>query len=277
MDCVGSYIYLDGNIITVDGRDEIVSGDVSFYEVIRTRDGVPLFFDDHMKRLEDGIMTRYSISSDIAEEVRRGLNALISHERHNEINVRVTVTFAGKDRSLHICYIHSSYPSDEMVREGVHLILYHAERPDPGVKMLNTSLRLAVNEELIRRQAYEALLVNSGGYITEGSRSNIFFITGSGIIHTAPDSMVLPGITRSYVTEIVGNEGIPLVFGAVKESSLDSYRSAFITGTSPMVLAVRSVEGKLFDVSDPIIRRLREVYNGLAEHSILDYRKKNNT
>lgn len=274
MECCGRFFFLDGNIVPAGANDEIAYGDVAFYEVIRTRNGVPVFFDDHMNRLSEGISTRYDLQEDITGEVRSGLSALVSHELLAEINVRVTVTFTGRDHSLHICYIPSSYPSESMIREGVPLILYHAERFDPGVKMLNNRLRLSVNEELARRKAYEALLVNHDGQITEGSRSNIFFITNDGIIHTAHDSMVLSGITRRYVTEIIRSEGIPLVFEAVGKHETGRFRSAFLTGTSPMVLAVRSVENQVFDVSDPIIGRLREIYADTVERSISDYLKK---
>ncbi|MRR22533.1 hypothetical protein EG830_06085, partial [bacterium] len=250
-------------------------GEVSFYEVIRTRNGIPLFFSDHINRMKEGISTRYDLSSDIAVEVWGGLHALAKYERHEEINVRVTVSFTGQDHSLHICYIPSFYPSEKMINSGVSLILFHAERLDPGVKMLNNRLRLSVNRELSRRDAYEALLVNHEGFITEGSRSNVFFITDEGIIRTAPDRMVLSGITRKYVQEIIRKEGIPLVFEAIRESDTGRFRSAFITGTSPMVLAVRSIESVKYDASDPVITRIRAMYTIMAEHSINNFKLEN--
>lgn len=271
MECTGQYYFLDGAVLPAGMSDEPAAGEVAFYEVIRTRNGVPIFFKDHMNRLRDGISTRYELSADIAAEVRRGLNALIASELHEEINVRVTVTFTGQDYSLHICYIPSIYPSHEMVRDGVPLILYHAERFNPGVKMLNRRLRLTVNEELARRDAYEALLVNREGFITEGSRSNIFFVTEDGVVQTAPDSMVLSGITRRYVLEIIRSEGIPLVTNAVRENGMTGFRSAFLTGTSPMVLPVRSVESQGFDVANKLTLRLRELYSEQVERSIRAY------
>jgi branched-chain amino acid aminotransferase len=271
MDCAGKYYYLDGVIMPSAGNGDFPSGDVSFYEVIRTRKGIPLFFDDHMRRLQAGIHTRYELREDIVAGVREGFNDLVSIDPYEEINIRVTVTFTGRDYSLHICYIPSFYPTVTMVTEGVPLILYHAERLDPAVKMLNNRLRLSVNEELSKRNAYEALLVNADGYITEGSRSNIFFITRDGIIHTAPDKMVLSGITRKYVTGILRELGIGIVYGAVRENEIKMFRSAFITGTSPMVLAVRTIEGQQFDASDPVVGKIREIYSGLAERSISDY------
>jgi branched-chain amino acid aminotransferase len=271
MECFGKYFFLDGTVLPAGNSDDPGAGEVVFYEVIRTRNGVPLFFNDHMNRLRDGISTRYDLHEDIAAEVRGGLNALIAAELYEEINVRVTVTFTGQDHSLHICYLPSFYPSPETVREGVPLILFHAERLNPGVKMLNKRLRLTVNEELGRRKAYEALLVNREGFITEGSRSNIFFVTGDGVMHTAPDSMVLSGITRRYVMEIIRSEGIPLVLNAVRENGISGFRSAFLTGTSPMVLPVRAIENQSFDVANQLTLRLRELFSGIVESSIRAY------
>ncbi len=275
MDCTGDYYYLDGVILPAGEGDEPPSGEVSFYEVIRTRNGIPFFFSDHMNRMEAGISTRYDLPEDITGQVRAGLNALTKHELHDEINVRVTVSFTGHDHSVHICYIPSFYPSEEMISGGVSLILFHAERLDPGVKMLNNRLRLSVNRELSRRDAYEALLVNHDGFITEGSRSNVFFITHDGVIKTAPDSLVLSGITRKYVKEIIRSEGIPVVYDAVREADAGSFRSAFITGTSPMVLAVRCIESRHYDTTDPVIKRIRGKYTILAERSISGFKLEN--
>ncbi len=275
MECLGSYYFLDGNIFPSGSDDEIANAELSFYEVIRTRGGVPLFFEDHIKRLNDGIRTRYDIREDITGIIKEGLEALFRHESFPEINVRITVSFTGQEHSVHICYVPSSYPSEEMNRKGVPVIMYRAERFDPGVKLLNNRLRLSVNELLARKKAYEALLVNKEGYITEGSRSNVFFVKATGRIYTAPDRMVLPGITRKYVIDLCRKEAYDLVFEAVKASEMPDFQSLFITGTSPMVLPVMSVDNQLFKAENDIVERLSLLYRQLAEDSIMKFRQRN--
>lgn len=272
MELYGNYYYLNGNIFKAGEEEYIPSGDVTFYEVIRTRKGIPMFFDDHMKRLIDGISTRYEIIGNIAEEVRAGLDTLSGTESFDEINIKVSVSFTGQEYSVHLCYIESFYPSDEMIRSGARLILYHAERFDPGVKILNDRLRLSVNEALQRKDAYEALLVNREGYITEGSRSNVFFVAHDRKIYTAPDSMVLPGITRKQVITLCKSEGIELVFEPVRSDEISGFQSVFITGTSPMVLPARSVDDTFFGPFSPVIEKLRQGYAELAEESMNRYR-----
>jgi branched-chain amino acid aminotransferase len=159
-----------------------------------------------------------------------------------------------------------------MIRKGVRLILFHAERADPGVKILNNRLRRSVNEEIVAGKAYEALLVNGEGFITEGSRSNVFFLTDRGEVHTAPDGMVLQGITRRYVLEIIRQEGFDLHFDAVAEEGISRFRSVFITGTSPMVLPVQSIEDHVYEVSNPVVERIRRLYVDRAEKSLLNYK-----
>jgi len=274
MECLGRYYFLDGNILPLNREEEMASGEVSFYEVIRTKGGVPLFFDDHMKRLKDGISTRYDLKDDISELITEGLDALVRQETFAEINVRITVSFIGQEHSVHICYISSSYPNDETVRDGVSLIFYRAERFDPAVKLLNNRLRLSVNEALLKKKAYEALLVNNDGIITEGSRSNVFFVNAKGILYTAPDSMVLSGITRKYVIEICRKEGVKVIFEAVRVSEMHDFISAFITGTSPMVLPVKCIDNHIFRTDNDIIKRLIFLYRQLADDSIIKYQRR---
>lgn len=275
MDCIGEFYYLNGRIHSIGEEVPALSGEVSFYEVIRTRNGIPLFFDEHMKRLSNGIATRYDPDHGIAERVAAGFDALVSRESFTEMNVRVTVTFIGREYSLHICFIPSFYPTEKMMRDGVRLILFRAGRDDPGVKIENNRLRMTVDSELQSRQAYEALLVNREGLITEGSRSNVFFITEEDLLVTPPDSMVLSGITRGKVICLCRTEGIRLMFRSVAETDLPGFRSLFITGTSPMVLSVQSVEKHHFEVACPVTEKLRLLYEQLVLDSISSYKMRN--
>ena len=275
MDIYGTYYYLDGVIHTAGSETGEAEGELSFYEVIRTRNGTPVFFDDHMKRLTAGIATRYSLSEDIPAAVRKGIGALVNAERFPEINVKVTVSFTGQEHSVSIYYIKSSYPAVEMYRRGVDLVLYRAERFDPGVKLLNNRMRLAVNEVIEKKKAYEALLVNSQGFITEGSRSNVFFLDKDDRVYTAPDPMVLQGITRKYVIEICRKEGIRLIYEAVRAIDIARFSAVFITGTSPMVLSARRIDNVDFSAEKKIVEELRIKYEKLMNESIGEYERHN--
>jgi branched-chain amino acid aminotransferase len=159
-----------------------------------------------------------------------------------------------------------------MYNEGVKVILYRAERLDPEVKLLNSRLRMSINAELEKQNAYEAFLVNKDGLITEGSRSSAFFVTSDGCLYTAPDKMVLPGITRKYIISICRNEGISVYFEPVEASMIAMFPAVFLTGTSPMVLSVEKIDNVRFVTSMSIVKRLKGIYERLAAESIRNYK-----
>jgi branched-chain amino acid aminotransferase len=117
---------------------------------------------------------------------------------------------------------------------GVKGILYYAQRKDPESKVINHKLRSSIYHNLILHRGYEALLVNEENCITEGSRSNIFFLKGD-VLTTASDDKVLNGITRKYILDICRDNKIRVEFKCVPVDSIPGYDAVFMTGTSPMV------------------------------------------
>ncbi len=78
--------------------------------------------------------------------------------------------------------------------------------------------------EQIRHEtgSYEAILVNTRHQVTEGSRSNIFFVKDDQVI-TAKSNDVLEGITRQQIIVMMNNEGIPLIEKEILESELETF------------------------------------------------------
>ena len=104
------------------------------------------------------------------------------------------------------------------------------------------------------------LLVDRNGQITEGSRSNVFFIK-DGEVFTAPAEKVLLGVTRSKIIEIIRSMGVVLHEEAVDAGDIGSFDAAFISGTSPKVLPISSAGETSFDVNEPILRKIMEKYD----------------
>ena len=104
------------------------------------------------------------------------------------------------------------------------------------------------------------LLVNRDGVITEGSRSNVFFVK-NGEIYTSPTDAVLPGVTRTVIIRILEDAGIPLHYCAITQDMLTGFDAAFISGTSPKVLPVANIGDIAYDVDNPVLRSLMARYN----------------
>lgn len=63
---------------------------------------------------------------------------------------------------------------------------------------------------------YEVILVNIKGYITEGSKCNVFFIRGNTLV-TAPENQVLAGITWKYILPLARQHHISITEKNIKK------------------------------------------------------------
>jgi branched-chain amino acid aminotransferase len=264
----GKCFILNGELKQAEKFDNaLVYKGESIYEVIRTAGGIPLFFNDHISRLENSIKLQGRQPLAERATIKNDIIKLCSSEKRKEINIKLVFNYGSEGENNYLVYfIDSSYPTPAQYANGVKAILYFAERTDPEAKVLNYRLRSSVHQELVNEGAYEALLVNGNNLITEGSRSNVFFLKGGKLI-TAPDNMILRGITRKHVLDICRETGTEVVFDCVNADDLRVYEAAFLTGTSPMVLPLSSINELRFNTSHKLMQELRELYVKRAEES----------
>lgn len=264
----GNHFMLNGEIREVDqfNNSLVFSGD-TIYEVIRMVKGTPVFFEDHFQRLVTSVRTVGKGMIADSPDVRKAIKHLTDSDKRKEVNIKIVFNYNEEAENWLIYYIDSNYPSDEQYRKGVKGILFFAERKDPQSKILNYRMRSAIHQELTAEKAYEALLVNEQNKITEGSKSNVFFMKQGKLI-TAPDDIILKGVTRKHIIEICSAEGVEIEYTCADADELQYYESAFMTGTSPMVLPYCCINEFYFDARLPLLQKLRTLYSKRVEESI---------
>lgn len=271
-ECFGKKFILNGDLQPADSFDNslVYEGD-SVYEVLRMIKGNPVFFYDHMERLASSVrMQKKEMLAD-AIALKKDIINLTKSERKKEINLKIVFNYNKELLNYLVYFIEPIYPSEEQYRNGVKGILFYAERKDPGSKVINHKLRSTIFHKLILDGGYEALLVNDKGLITEGSRSNIFFLKDDKLV-TAPEGMILNGITRKHILDICEENNISVKIACVRADRISDYEAVFMTGTSPMVLPFRCIDNKFFKVRVPLIENLRKHYIVKAEESIKRFR-----
>ncbi|MEI6048867.1 MAG: aminotransferase class IV [Bacteroidota bacterium] len=271
-ECYGKKFILNGELQPAEAFDNslVYEGD-SIYEVIRMVKGSPVFFHDHMERLATSVKLQHKeLLADIPS-LRRDIISLTRSDKKKEANIKIVFNYNNGADNYLVYFIEPIYPSAEQYKKGVKGIFYHAERKDPESKVINHKLRSSIYHKLIHEGGYEALLVNEKKLITEGSRSNIFFLKGETLV-TAPDNVILNGITRKYILEICRKNRIMVEFDCVKLEDISEYDAVFMTGTSPMVLPFYCIDNKFFNVRFPLMERLRKLYIEKAEESIRLFR-----
>lgn len=267
-ECFGKKFILNGKLQPSDQFDNsmVYEGD-SVYEVLRMVKGFPVFFFDHMDRLETSVRLQNKKMLADRNSLRKDIIKLSKTEKKKEINLKIVFNYNRNSENYLVYFIEPIYPSPEQFKRGVKGILYYAERKDPESKVINHKLRSSIYHKLILEGGYEALLVNEENCITEGSRSNIFFLKGEKLV-TAPDNKILNGITRKYVLEICRENNIHVEFRCVNVTEIGDYDAVFMTGTSPTVLQFCCIDDTYFNIRVPLIDKLRELYFEKMEESL---------
>jgi len=119
-----------------------------------------------------------------------------------------------------------------------------AECLDPAVKSTSRIMSVLARREAQRRGAWEALLLDATGGLTEGTASNVFVVE-DGVVHTPSTAgWALPGVTRGAVIEAAAEAGIAVIEGHVPVTRLERATEVFLTNTSWEVLPVVEVDGR---------------------------------
>lgn len=244
----------------------------SVYEVIRVIDGVPLFYEEHVNRLWSSVKLLGYKQPYEDTVIKKHILKLLELNKCYNYNVKIVInTLDSKNPNLFVYYVVSNYPAVELYEKGIHTILHEAERDNPNVKVIAATFRDKVNKSIENAGAYEALLVNNKGEITEGSKSNVFFVKDD-VFYTAPAEDVLVGITRSRIIQLCLKLGYNIVEQPISVDFLEDIDGLFLTGTSPKVLPIASInERKYNSAGNSAIRAIHDAYNKL----INDYIDKN--
>jgi branched-chain amino acid aminotransferase len=256
---IGEYFFSGKNRYPVSDFHH-QTGKNQIYEVIRIADGIPLFLEDHLIRMNESLALVHAEPIRSLEEVRNLILKLVKANRVESGNVKLIIGNELEDDIL-IYLIPFCYPDRSMYAEGVHTGTLQLERKNPNAKVINTGYKEQVTRFIEESGIYEAILVNRDGQMTEGSRSNLFFVLDDVLV-TPPLHDVLGGITRKKVIELATRNGIPFREDTLSVDDIRRLSGVFLTGTSPKILPIRSIDAiTIPSTGCAIIRQLMTYYD----------------
>ncbi|MFC2104638.1 aminotransferase class IV [Bacteroidota bacterium] len=272
MECYKDFFIHNFKLKRVSEFDEYVTAKgISIYEVIRIRYGIPLFLEDHLNRLFDSAdISNLQINESYCD-IETLISELIKKNNTKEGKIKLVIHFEKEkssiEKNLLIYFTPHYFPSTEEYKYGVRTGLCRAIRTNPNAKVLNTEARRKANSRIAEEKLFEVLLINEKGLVTEGSRSNIFFIKNSKII-TPLKKDILNGVTRRNIIKICKKGGIELIEQDVHYSKINSMDSVFLTGTSLKALPIRYIEKKEFRVDHIILNQIIKLYENLVKEYV---------
>jgi len=260
----GKHFLLNRTLKPVSSFNPVIPADTtSVYEVIRIAHGKILFWIDHLQRLLNSFTVAGLKPAIHANDLLSLLDLLITTNAIDEGNIKLDFHFTTSGNKQFTAYfITTNYPNKAQKTKGIHCCLQHAERHHPTAKIYNPQVRGKANSIIEHYHVYETLLVNHINCLTEGSRSNLFFIKNDEL-YTADDAIVLPGIIRKKVLQIAQQEDIQINYRAISIDEIEQMDAAFITGTSPRILPIAVIDKHHFKVPHPLFIKLKSCLDQL--------------
>jgi branched-chain amino acid aminotransferase len=172
-----------------------------------------------------------------------------------------------------------SYLGEDGQKRGIRVRTSSFNRHHVNVTMCRAKANgQYMNSMLALREAIncgcdEALLLDTEGYVAEGSGENIFIIR-DGVMYTPDVTSALDGITRATLMQLANEHGIKVVEKRITRDEVYIADEAFFTGTAAEVTPIRELDGRMIGSGSrgPLTEKLQAqyfdvVYGRSAKHA----------
>ncbi len=238
----------------------------SVYEVVRTYGGIPFELPAHLRRLERsaqriGLALPWDARR-IGAEIARALEAARGEDpaepdaapwNVGERYIRVVMTRGGGEIGLDpalavdpraiviVRPVHG--PPLAAYREGVKACVVGVqhvapEAIDPNAKTGNYLSHVLALQAARAAGAYEALMLDREGLVTEGTTSNVFAVRDGALLTPPLEAGILEGVTRGIVLTLARSAGLPAREVALRPADLEGADELFITSTIREIVPV---------------------------------------
>jgi branched-chain amino acid aminotransferase len=283
---MGQIVNIDGTLFSPDEAKISVFdhgflyGD-NIYEAMRTYRGKIFLIERHLFRLEASAnMINLNLPLNQAD-FQRQIERTVSAGGNNESYIRMIVTrgkgaitldMDSSERASYVIIVKSleQFPR-EFYQRGVKLAMVSIRRNDrqtlnPRIKSGNLLNNVLAYMQAKSEGAFEGILCNLAGYVTEATSSNVFLVKNGKLITPSLDAGLLSGVTRGLVLELAASQQIPIEERNVLPDELLLCDECFITSTTKAVLPVNQIgETRLPEAPGVVTRQIMDAYRKFVD------------
>lgn len=143
-----------------------------------------------------------------------------------------------------------AYLGEEGMQKGIRVQISSFTRHHPNITMIKAKANgnymnsIMANTEATRNGYDEAIMLDSNGFVAEGSGENIF-IVNDGKLYTPALDAALDGITRRTVMAIAADINLTVTEKHITRDEVYCADEVFFTGTAAEVTPIREVDGRV--------------------------------
>lgn len=266
----------NGQILPIEGAN-IPLGNVEYsygfgvYETMKVRNGVIYFVDQHVNRLFKSSEIIELVHPYTKEQIKGYIDELINKLRFETDNSEIScnikmLLIGGREPLLFIIPLAPLFPDRKLYSHGAKTITVEYERLLPNAKTLNMLPSYMAYKKAKENDCYDAICIDSEGFITEGTRTNFFAIKGS-ILFSPPEPKILAGVTRKTVLFVARKHGFEIQEKDIPLSEIDQYDGAFLTSTSTKIVPIQKIDDFVFPQIPEKLKELMSAYDTFLKDS----------
>jgi branched-chain amino acid aminotransferase len=160
-----------------------------------------------------------------------------------------------------------AYLGEEAIANGIRVKTSSFTRHHVNVSLVRAKASgyyinsILANQEVCAHGYDEALLLDTEGYVSEGSGENVFLVR-NGVIYTPDVASCLDGITRDSVITLARDAGIEVSEKRITRDEMYCADEAFFTGTAAEITPIRELDDRTIGEGrrGPITERLQGMF-----------------
>jgi branched-chain amino acid aminotransferase len=253
------------------------------YETLRTYNSRLFLYDRHTRRLRNSARMIELMIPFTDEELARHISDTIGATKleGKEAYVRVLVTRGVGELSYDLKATPKPSwviivkpliePPSEIYERGCKVVLVdvvrnHPKSVNPMIKSNNLMNQALAAQQAFQRGAFDAVMRNNHGELTECATSNLFIVRNDTVLTPPIESGLLPGITRELLFEVGRNTGLEVREQMLRDDDLFDADEAFLTSTTREVIPIVAVDERAIGNGKPgmVTRTLLKAFRALA-------------
>ncbi len=236
--------------------DRSVTHGIGLYETLKLAGGVPVFFSQHMDRLQSGLdLLEIDLPWDSAA-IAHWIVELSAADAVADGGCRVLVTGGPVWGEPSVLIRNDARPVPE---RPLRVITHRGIRVSGALKAMTFLQSHLAQRAAAAAGADDAIFVDDEGRMFEGATSNIFLARGGSLITTPAEGAILPGVMRATLEQVAQADGIRVAeaYGRVRDLRPDD--AMFLTSSVRGIVAVAAVDDRALRVDTTMLLRLRRL------------------
>ena len=280
------FIWIDGKLIpwreaNIHVLTHSLHYGMAVFEGVRaykTDKGTAIFrLKEHTRRLFNSAKIFQMPMSYTEEQISEATKSVVRENKLTSCYIR-PIVWIGSEKlgvSAKGNTIHSSiaawewgaYLGEDGINKGIRVKTSSFTRHHVNVSLVRAKASgyyinsILANQEVTIHGYDEALLLDTDGYVSEGSGENVFIVK-NGIVYTPDLASCLDGITRDAIFTIAKDLGIEVREKRITRDEMYCADEAFFTGTAAEVTPIRELDDRAIGNGSrgPITEKIQKVF-----------------